>query len=457
MVQNRNHSRRTILVCLGTVLFVWSTPWREPIRTSGQQTSRPLPNCSAQYDGPVIPSPFFDSDQTLFWLFSDYRRAGVLRSSDNGRSWLQVLDYTYSLGDASVRQFQVAPISPDSGLTTYAEIDYRVYRYSSTSWQDTFILLQSSNGGDTWSQRFAPCTAWDCRWFSLRATNRTGTLFQPRMWFFGYPGLPEGVARSEDGGGTWQQVWSETPVEAVAVSPSFDQDETLFAALAIPSVTLSTGFVISNDAGETWHGGGQGLCPNIWTPQLEVSPDFAHDQTLLMSLYQSSLFISQDGGLTWRAIFPPGSTYCGNNTNFGAIYPQFSPDYSSDSTIYAATPQGLYASYDAGQSWFTLVSDASTFNLSVRRAPATGKPAARGRVDHVSPKASSTSLSFLPLIAVWGSGLPFKPHTMFMEAQPAGVGYSSQYRSDDGGATWQCMEIPTVRRRSFLPLLGIGS
>ncbi|HNR97191.1 MAG TPA: sialidase family protein [Anaerolineae bacterium] len=282
-------------------------------------------------------------------------------------------------------------------------------------------------------------------------------LFQPRTWYSSVgTGLPEGVARTEDHGVTWQQVWAETPVAQVAISPNFDQDETLFGVLPYGAQISNTNFILSHDAGETWHPGGGGLCSAYWLAQLTISPGFARDRTLLLSSDRSSLFMSEDAGLTWRAIFPPGGPFCNYDTGYELIDAVFSPDYPDDPTIYAATYQGLYASYDAGRSWTLLVGNSSS-NLSVRRAPSAG----RSHIERTTYGDVRSTVDghrvFLPLATVQGSGPPYKPQMLFMRATIPGSYGGAHYRSDDGGRTWQCMTPPEVRTRAYLPLLRIRS
>ncbi|MEI2688759.1 MAG: hypothetical protein V9H69_03230 [Anaerolineae bacterium] len=46
---------------------------------------------------------------------------------------------------------------------------------------------------------------------------------------------------------------------------------------------------------------------------------------------------------------------------------------------------------------------------------------------------------------------------MFMGAHHSVPNDAAHYRSDDGGRTWQCMNLPLVRPQVYLPLLRIRS
>ena len=376
----------------------------------------------------LFPSPFFDEDQTLFWVYVDpVDRTGVLRSTDNGRTWFEVLSYSVQRGNPRITQFDIAPMRSGSGLALYAVVIEAVWD------PDAFHFFGSENSGSTWQEGSSPCTGYECYYYSLRAASRPGALFQPRAYYPVGTGLPEGVARSVDHGATWQQVWAQTAVAQVAISPNFDHDETLVGVLPYGVITNSN-IIISHDAGETWRPGGDGLCPAYFLPQLTISPGFARDGTLLLSSDRSSLFMSEDVGLSWRAIFPPGGPFCNTSTGYGLTYPAFSPDYPDDPTIYATTSQGLYASYDAGRSWILLVRNSSN-DLTVRRAPNNGRsPPERTTHDDVRLTEDGHRV-FLPLATVQGSGPPYKPHTLFMQAQITGSYDNSHYRSDDGGRT----------------------
>ncbi len=445
-----HHMRWMWSVGAGFVLLISLLALAGAGSARAQQESPSLPACPRTDPfGLVFPSPFLDEDQTLFWVYVGIRRTGVLRSTDNGHSWLEVLSYSVPRGEPRITQFDIAPMRSGSGLVVYAAVKEVVWE------PDTFAFFGSEDSGSTWQEGSSPCGERDCYNYSLRAASRPEVLFQPRTYHPVGTGFPEGVARSVDHGATWQQVWAQTPVAQVAISPNFDQDETLFGVLPYGAQISNTNFIISYDAGETWHLGGGGLCSYLLGSRLTISPGFVRDRTLLLSADQSSLFMSEDAGLTWRAIFPPGGPLCNTNTEYGLSYAAFSPDYPDDPTIYAATLQGLYASYDAGRSWILLVSNSSN-DLIVRRAPNAGRsPPERTTQGDVRP-AEDGHRVFLPLAAIQGSGPPYKPHTLFMQAQITGSYDNSHYRSDDGGRTWQCMTPPAVRTPAYLPLLRIG-
>jgi len=318
----------------------------------------------------LFPSPFFDEDQTLFWVYRDLFRSGVLRSTDNGHSWLDVLSYSVLHGAPQITQFDIAPMRDGPGLALYVVVMEAVWD------PESFHFFASGNSGSTWQEGSSPCTGYECYYYSLRAASFPGVLFQPRTYYPVGTGLPEGVARSVDHGATWQQVWAQTAVAQVAISPNFDQDETLVGVLPYDGITNSN-IIISHDAGETWRLGGNGLCPAYWFPQLTISPGFALDHTLLLASDLSSLFMSEDSGLTWRAIFPPGGPYCNTSTEYSLM-----PTLRFRRTILTirrSTQQRVRASMPAttpagvGSCWSAI----HPSNLTVRRALACRACAAR--------------------------------------------------------------------------------
>ncbi len=251
------------IVCLAFVALAIPV---EPIHA--QAGSGPLPLCPHVIYGRLFMSPNYTNDGAIFWLtewsYTGAHHKVVLRSLDRGESWLQVFDYPYTMNSTLFTAFDMAPEPEATGLTAYLGLIY----YSNSPGSQ-YHFYRTTDGGDTWEPRTAPCNAsLQCYDYTLRAADRTGVLFQPRFRTGYVPSLPAGLARSEDGGATWQQVWSETPAGAVAVSPNFDQDETVFVSLTAVSPSLNTRFVISHDGGETW----SAMLTRCFSPTLSFTP-----------------------------------------------------------------------------------------------------------------------------------------------------------------------------------------
>ena len=115
-----------------------------------------------------------------------------------------------------------------------------------------------------------------------------------------FAGVPGGILRPVDGGECWFIATLPSPppfVAALAISPNYAHDGTLFAA------TLEDGVFRSADRGGYWAAWNFGLLDlNVFA--LAVSPDYASDETLYVGT-ESGIFRSTNGGRAWRAVdFP---------------------------------------------------------------------------------------------------------------------------------------------------------
>ena len=154
-----------------------------------------------------------------------------------------------------------------------------------------------------------------------------------------------GVYRTSDSGDTWQLAGlPDQVIVDLAISPAYATDRTLFAAVGLPNL----GFNVyrSNDGGQTWQ-------PPYVTPDsdnfhsitaLSLSPDFTHDHTLYV-IGASATYKSTDGGLQ----FFKSSGWFGTHHVTHLI---FSPAYAADHTLFAAVQNDqVYKSIDGGALW----------------------------------------------------------------------------------------------------------
>lgn len=196
-------------------------------------------------------------------------------------------------------------------------------------------------------------------------------------------GLPGGLARSLDGGHTWDLCWLdevEAPILALAASPNVEQDGVLLAG------TEGEGVLRSEDWGRRWRranvglqdlaatavacaprwdrrevafvatpsglyrssSGGRAWKPTGWPPQgatVQALAVAGWDQPpgflLFAALEEQGLFRSADGGRTFDALGGPASVY--------ALWA--SPNFPHDQTLVAAAEEGILRSEDGGHTW----------------------------------------------------------------------------------------------------------
>ncbi len=164
-----------------------------------------------------------------------------------------------------------------------------------------------------------------------------------------FAGVPGGILRSVDGGQSWHIASLPSPppfVSTLVVSPNFAHDGTLLAG------TMEDGVFRSADRGSHWSAWNFGLL-DLNVLCMAISPDFADDETLFVGA-ESGIFRSTNGGRAWREVnFPP---------DFAPVLSlALSPGYASDGVLFAGTEScGLFHSSDRGHTWTRLGGDVMT-------------------------------------------------------------------------------------------------
>ncbi len=138
--------------------------------------------------------------------------------------------------------------------------------------------------------------------------------------------------RSADEGATWTNLSQNLPpwpVQAVAVSPNYAQDHTLYVALL--AFGDNGGLYKSIDGGQTWEAAMRGLS-DLWVDKLFIAPK---GQLLLAHTQRHGLFQSVDGGQQWRALAPLKPELLPSSNE------QISIDIGADGLVFATQSDGI--------------------------------------------------------------------------------------------------------------------
>ncbi len=145
--------------------------------------------------------------------------------------------------------------------------------------------------------------------------------------------------RSADRGRHWS-AWNfgllDLNTIALAISPDFANDETLF-------VGTDSGIFRSTNGGRAWR---EVNFPTEFAPvlSLALSPNYAHDGVLFAGTETSGLFFSDDRGRTW--------TRLGEDVVIDAVNGiVLSPEFPAQADVLVILSEALLVSRDGGQSW----------------------------------------------------------------------------------------------------------
>jgi DNA-binding beta-propeller fold protein YncE/photosystem II stability/assembly factor-like uncharacterized protein len=409
-------------------------------------------------------SPAFAEDGTAFAAFSGL---GLLRTTDGGHTW-EAANAGLLYENAAFTTLAFSP-SFTRNRTLYALLAWwaegseaaRLYRSidGGDSWQglqaglpsesrvtalslldDDSFLLGTEDGG---IYRMAVD---DLDWAAVvdqpyevdvNALAISPDYARDRTIYAG--SAAAGVFRSTDRGLHWQETGfpargSDPDLFHLALSPDYPQDRTLFA-------TAGWRPYRSTDGGSSWQVMGRGLPDVFPISALAVSPAYSQDRTVYAggNYLVPRIFISTDGGESWRA---SGQGLPESSSGVDAI--ALSPGYAVDHTAYAWLKNwGLYRSTDGGASWEQIFEEESWSVQSLVLSPRFLTDgmllgALFGQL-HQSLDGGSTwqDLSAgLPAGTVWVRALALSPDFESDGTLFAGLD-EGIIKSTDGGLTWQ--------------------
>ena len=265
------------------------------------------------------------------------------------------------------------------------------------------------------------------------------------------------VYRSAD---TWQLLGLGLPNQAVhtlAISPNYAQDQLLLVSLSREAT--GSGLYRSDDGGQTWRATSHGLT-DLAVTEVAFSPTFAQDQTIFANTATAGLFRSVDGGQSWLSL---GATYAistlERQINDFAISPNFAQDQ-----LLLIDYGTLLRSSDGGQNWIdtghpSSGSVAFSPNFAVDKLVLNGglwrsddggqtwEPAAAGLTGQIR---GERKLYFSPNFAA--------DQTVYLTVAQGTTGLLAAFRSLDGGQTWQALldQLPADLAMASLTILPNG-
>ena len=166
----------------------------------------------------------------------------------------------------------------------------------------------------------------------------------------------DGLFRSDDSAASWTELQTQvaTYLGAVALSPESRADSTLAVA------TYINGAFRSTDAGAEWTTIDKGLAHSVeWMRQPDYvarltgvwfAPTYGDDHTMFVTS-RGYVFRSTNRGRSWRRSTPPGMVVKGEfPPDYSLLV--FSPEYTTDSTLFLGTDGGkVFRSSDGGDSY----------------------------------------------------------------------------------------------------------
>lgn len=150
------------------------------------------------------------------------------------------------------------------------------------------------------------------------------------------------ILKSVDGGTTWSTVPglpSNTEMTTIVFSPAYSQDQTIF-------ISGLGGLFGTTNGGHSWS-----LLQKDPLQAVALSPNFATDGTLFVVTTNKTILKSTDRGVVWTTMATPSSLTGGLTTI--AVF----PNYTADNTLLlGSSSDGIFASTNGGGAWITAAS-----------------------------------------------------------------------------------------------------
>jgi DNA-binding beta-propeller fold protein YncE/photosystem II stability/assembly factor-like uncharacterized protein len=278
--------------------------------------------------GTLALSSAYVTDSTLWAGMSGPDRDALLASTDGGDTWQELMS-----GEAEA--LALSPAFAEDGRA------FAAFR--------GLGLLRTADGGHTWEAANAGLLYENAAFTALTlspsfAQNRT--LYALLAWW------AEGSERSRlyrsiDGGDSWQGLQAGLPSESRFTAMSLLDDDSLLLGNENGGIDR----VATDDPAWTAVVGREGMAQpyEVDVNALAISPNYAQDQTIYAGSAAAGVFLSTDGGLHWQETGFPA-----RGSDPDLFHLVLSPDYPQGRTLFATAGWRPYRSTDGGNTWQVL-------------------------------------------------------------------------------------------------------
>ncbi len=358
------------------------------------------------YGGPIYTFGPAPSDDSLIYIATYSSPATILRTTDQGNSWVKrgkIEGYVFSLA--------VSPNNPD---VLYAGGYQKIAR--------------STDGGMSWSEiQIGGNYIYDII-INPKDPSILYAVSTQEVGLYNYIAL----LKSTDGGTTWRIKVVNDTNRGIGYSLALDPADpgTIYVGGGIYTTTSIPALYKSTDGGGSFFDASAGIDSGNYVYALAIHPETP--ETLYAGTFYGYIYRSIDGGGSWNRVY------------HGSLLSSLTTSPCEPDAVYAGADTIIYKSTDAGATWFEVGTGYGKFYKSYRDLfTSRNIPGVLLTCDyegcfkstdgggHWAEINQGINISFIYTIGI----SPHDPATLYTE-------YNAIYKSTNNGSDWQKLPTP---------------